>query len=491
VLRKAMEAGLTLLVCINKIDRHDARPDEAVNEVFDLMVNLGATDEQLDFPYVYAAARDGYAITDLADPRDDLEPLFQLILDHVPEPGGDPEAPLQFQVATLDYSPYLGRVIIGRIFQGVIKRGMQAVACRATGERDTFRVTSLMTFHGLERVDCDEAPAGDIVALAGAGEATVGDTVCPVDAPDPLPVLTIDEPTLSMTFMPNTSPFAGREGKYVTSRQIRERLQREAVSNVGLRIEPGTTTDSFIVSGRGTLHLSVLIETMRREGFELGISQPRVILKEVDGETHEPYEDVTIDCDEAHSGAVIEKLNERGGDMRDLRADGDGRARMRWIIPSRSLIGYRNDFLTDTRGTGTISHIFSHYAREKARRRVRANGVIIVQDLCTTAGYALDNLQERGVLFVGPAVKMYAGQVLGLHSRDRDLVVNPAKGKKLTNVRSSGTDDAIRLTPPRLMTLEDALEFIAEDELVECTPGSVRIRKRILDHNERKRAAKG
>jgi GTP-binding protein len=490
VLRKSLDLGLKVLVCINKIDRHDARPDEVVNEVFDLMVNLGATDEQLDFPYVYAAARDGYAISDLADPHDDLKPLFQLIVDHVPEPGGDADAPLQFQVATLDYSPYLGRVVIGRVFNGRIKRGMQAVACRADGGRDTFRVTSLMTFHGLERIDCEEAPAGDIVALAGAGGATVGDTICPVDAPNPMPVVSIDEPTLSMTFLPNTSPFAGREGKFVTSRQIRERLQREAISNVGLRIEPGTTPDSFVVSGRGTLHLSVLIETMRREGFELGISQPRVILKEVDGDTHEPFEDVTVDCDEAHSGAVIEKLSVRGGDMRDLRAEGDGRARMRWIIPSRGLIGYRNEFLTDTRGTGTISHIFSHYAKAKARRRRRANGVMIAQDACSTVGYALDNLQARGILFMGPAVAVYAGQVLGLHSRENDLIVNPSKGKKLTNVRSSGTDDAIRLTPPRLMSLEDALEFIESDELVECTPSSVRVRKRILDHNGRKRSAK-
>ena len=490
VLRKSLALGLRVLVCINKIDRADARSGEVLDEVFDLMVALGASDEQLDFPVVYAAARDGYAMNELGDPAEDLTPLFQMILDHVPAPKGDPDAPLRFQVATLDYSQYLGRICIGRVFDGTIKRGMQAVICNEDGTRETFRVTKLMTFHGLARVEAEAIGAGDLIALAGAGSATVGDTICPAGNPNPIPAIPIDEPTLSMTFTPNTSPFAGREGKYVTSRQIRERLQREIIANVGLKIEPGTTADSFIVSGRGTLHLSVLIETMRREGFELSISQPRVILKEIDGVTHEPFEDLSVDCEESYSGSVIEKLNQRGGDLRDLRVDTDGHSRMRWVVPARGLIGYRSDFLTDTRGTGTLSHVFSHYDVQKARRRQRANGAMLAQDPCTVVGYALANLQERGQLFTAPGDEVYAGQVIGLHSRDNDLIVNPAKGKKLTNMRASGTDDTVRLTPKRVFGLEEALEFIENDELVEVTPGDIRIRKRILDHNGRKRAGK-
>ena len=492
VLQKSLALGLKVLVCINKIDRKDARPDEVLDEVFDLMSALGAGDEQLDFPHVYAAARDGYAVMELGDEPGDLTPLFDMIVEHVPVPPSDVEGPLQLQVATLDYSPYLGRIAIGRVFRGSISRGMQAVICKSDGSRETFRVSKLMTFSGLSRVDADEVIAGDICALAGAGSATVGDTICPVSDPDPMPLMPIDEPTLSMTFTPNTSPFAGQEGKYVTSRQIRERLDREAIANVGLKIEPGTTIDSFVVSGRGTLHLSVLIESMRREGFELGVSQPLVILKEVDGHTHEPFEDVAVDCDEAFSGSVIEKLNLRGGELRDLRVDqGAGISRMRWLIPSRGLIGYRSEFLTDTRGTGTLAHVFSHYAPVKTRSRQRTNGVLLAQETCETVAFALANLQSRGELMVQPAVKVYTGQIIGIHSRDNDLIVNPAKSKKLTNMRASGTDESIKLTPPREMTLEDALEFIAPDELVEVTPTSIRVRKRILDHNERKRVSKG
>jgi GTP-binding protein len=488
VLRKSLALGLKVLVVINKIDRKDARSEEVLDEIFDLMVNLGASDEQLDFPLVYASARAGYAMNELEQEAKDLEPLFQMILDHVPEPQMDPNGPLQFQVATLDYSPYLGRIAVGRVFRGTIRRGLQAVICKHDGSRETFRVSQLMTFHGLERLEVEEVAAGDIVALSGAGTATVGDTICPADAPDPLPVLAIDEPTVSMSFLPNTSPFAGQEGRFVTSRQIRERLQREAIANVGLRIEPGTTPDSFIVSGRGILHLSVLIETMRREGYELSISQPRVILKELDGVTEEPFEDVSVDCEESYSGTVIEKLNQRGGELRDLRVDADGHSRMSWILPSRGLIGYRSEFLTDSRGTGTLSHVFSHYAPTKLRRAQRGNGVMLVQENVTTVAYALANLQERGQLIVEPGVDVYAGQVIGIHSRDNDLVVNPAKGKKLTNMRASGTDDTVRLTPPRVFSLEEALEFIADDELLEVTPTKMRIRKRILDHNERKRS---
>ncbi len=490
VLRKSLELGHRVLVCINKIDRKDARADEVLDEVFDLFSALNANDEQLDFPHIYAAARDGYAIAELDDEPVDLKPLLDMILREVPEPQGDPEAPLQLQVATLAHDPYMGRITIGRIYRGRIRRGMQATVVRPTGEQENFRVTKLMRFRGLERVDTNEAEAGDIVALAGAGDATVGDTICPADAPEPLPAIPIDEPTLKMTFMTNTSPFAGMEGKFVTSRQIADRLRRELVANVGLRIDPGPTPDAFIVSGRGTLHLSVLIETMRREGYELAVSQPEVILKDVGGKTHEPFEAVVIDVAEEYSGVVIEKLNARAGDLQDLHVDTDGHARMRWLIPSRSLIGYRSDFLTDTRGTGTLVHVFSHYGPAKAHRRRRMNGVIIVQDDGTTAGYALANLQERGQLFVGPGEKVYRGQIIGLRAKEKDLVVNPSKGKKLTNVRASGTDDAIRLSPPRIMSLEDAMEFIEDDELVEITPESIRLRKRILEHHLRKRSEK-
>ncbi len=490
VLQKSLELGLKALVCINKIDRKDARTDEVLDEIFDLFVNLDANDEQLEFPHVYAAARDGYAIKELTDEKKDLTPLFEMILEHTPKPKGSADEPLQLQVATLAHSPFLGRIAIGRIYRGRIKRGMSAVVCKPDGSREQFRVSKLMTFKGLERVDCDEAQAGDIVALSGAGDATVGDTICPADKPEPMAAIAIDEPTLSMTFMTNSSPFAGKEGKYVTSRQIMDRLEKELIANVGLRVAPGESADQFVVSGRGTLHISVLIESMRREGFELGVSQPQVIIKEIDGVKSEPFEEVAINCGEDYSGSVIEKLNQRGGELKDLKVTEDGIARQKWIMPSRGLIGYRSEFLTDTRGTGTLVHVFSHYGPVQTRRRVRTNGVIIVQEDCETAAYSLDTLQDRGQLFVGHGQKVYLGQIIGLHSRETDLIVNPGKGKKLTNMRASGSDDTIRLTPPREFTLEEALEFIAPDELVEVTPTSIRLRKRVLDHNERKRAEK-
>ncbi|MFT7578670.1 MAG: GTP-binding protein [Myxococcota bacterium] len=487
VLRKSLELGLAVLVCINKIDRPDGRPDEVLDEVFDLFSSLEANDEQLDFPHIYAAARDGYSVRELADPPKDLTTLFEFIIEHVPPPGGDKDAPLQLQVATLAHSPFMGRIAIGRIYNGEIKRGIQAVVVNPDGPREKFRVSQLMTFDGLDRIDCEHAVAGDIVALAGAGSATVGDTICLQAAPNPMPMIPIDEPTLSMNFSPNTSPFAGKEGKYVTSRQIGDRLERELLANVGLKIEQGPTPDVFIVSGRGTLHLGVLIETMRREGFELTISQPQVILKQVDGKTHEPYEDLAVDCGEAYAGSVIDKLNQRNGDMLDMQNMTDGHTRMRWSIPSRGLIGYRSEFLTDTRGTGTMMHVFSHYAEQKSALRRRQNGVMIVQDDCNTVGFALGNLQERGKLYVDTGIPVYHGQIMGLHSRENDLVVNPGKAKKLTNMRASGSDDTIKLTTPRVFTLEDALEFIGPDELVEVTPTSIRLRKRWLEHTDRKR----
>ena len=490
VLRKSLELGLKVLVCINKIDRKDARPDEVLDEIFDLFTSLDAGDHQLDFPHIYAAARSGYAINELDDEPKDLTPLFELILKHVPAPGGSVDAPLQVQVATLAHSPFLGRIAIGRIYNGVIKRGMQAVTCTPDGRQERFRVSQLMTFKGLERIDCEQAEAGDIIALAGAGGATVGDTICAAATPLPMKAIPIDEPTLNMQFMTNTSPFAGKEGKFVTSRQIKDRLDRELLANVGLKIEQGPAPEIFIVSGRGTLHLSVLIESMRREGFELAISQPQVILKEIEGVMSEPVEEVAIDCHADYQGLVIEKLNQRGGNMTDLSTALDGHSRMRWLVPSRGLIGYRSEFLTDSRGTGTLMHMYSHYAPVTTRRRSRGNGVMIAQDDGDTVAYALDNLQERGTLFLAAGVKVYSGQIIGLHARENDLVINPSKAKKLTNMRASGSDDSVRLTPPRTFTLEDALEFIEPDELVEVTPNSIRLRKRHLDHNLRKRNEK-
>lgn len=491
VLRKSLELGLRALVCINKIDRKDARPKEVLDEVFDLFVSLGANDEQLDFPVIYAVGREGWAVKELGETSGDLTPLFEFIVEHVPAPKSDPKAPLQMQVATLAHSPFLGRIAVGRIYAGTIKRGQQAVVCRPDGVRATFRVSQLMTFKGLERVDTDEAEAGDIIALAGAGDATVGDTICLAANPLPMAAIAIDPPTLSMTFSPNNSPFGGREGKFVTSRQIRERLERELLANVGLRVEPGQSLEQFVVSGRGTLHLSVLIETMRREGFELSVSPPQVILREGEGgQVEEPIEEVAIDCAEDYSGSVIEKLNQRGGELQDLQASLDGHVRMRWYCPSQGLIGYRSEFLTDTRGTGTIMHLFSHYAPSRGKTRMRKNGVLIVQDDGDTVTYALNTLQERGQLFVNPGEKVYHGQIIGLHSRENDLVVNPSKTKKLTNIRSSGADENIFLTPPKIFTLEEALEFIGPDELVEVTPKNIRLRKRHLLEHDRKRAAR-
>jgi len=488
VLRKSLELGLKALVCINKIDRKDARPKEVLDEVFDLFVSLGANDEQLDFPVIYAVGREGWAVLELGQTSTDLVPMFQFILDHVPLPTSDPALPLQMQVGLLMHSPFLGRIAVGRIYAGQIKRGQQAVVCRPDGSREQFRVSQLMTFKGLERIDCDEASAGDIIALAGAGDATVGDTICLAATPVPMPAIAIDAPTMSMTFSPNNSPFGGREGKFVTSRQIRDRLDRELLSNVGLKIEPGSSLEQFVVSGRGTLHLSVLIETMRREGFELSVSPPQVITRtNEDGKLEEPIEEVAIDCAEAYSGSVIEKLNTRGGELLDLQSSLDGHVRMRWYCPSQGLIGYRSEYLTDTRGTGTIMHLFSHYAVSKGKTRMRKNGVMIVQDDGETITYSLNTLQERGQLFVHPQQQVYHGQIIGLHARENDLVVNPSKVKKLTNIRSAGNDENIFLTPPRQFSLEEALEFIGSDELVEVTPKSIRLRKKYLDHNERKR----
>ncbi|MCC6748125.1 MAG: translational GTPase TypA [Deltaproteobacteria bacterium] len=485
VLRKALEQGFRPVVVINKMDRPEARPDWVHNEVFDLFSALGATDQQLDFPVVYASARAGWA-SHTESPGTDMNPLFEAIVKHVPEGQGDVNAPLQLQVATLDYSDYLGRIAIGRVMQGRIRRGLRAVCCRRDGSMDSFKVTRLMGFLGLERVERDEAVAGEVVALAGVDRVTVGETICEEERPAPLPPPPVDEPTIAMQFGINTSPFAGQEGQYVTSRHVLERLRKELEHNVGLQMQETEGRDYWRILGRGTLHLSVLIENMRREGYELSVGQPQVVLR--DGQ--EPWEEVTINVPQESSGVVIEKLAKRAGVLLSHEVDGNGISTLRLEIPSRGLIGYRSEFLTDTRGEGILYHAFARYAPIAGAIRRRENGAMIVQENTDTVTYGLHGLQERGRLLVGPGERVYAGQVIGLHSRANDLVVNPGKSKKLTNIRSAGADEKLFLTPPLRLSLEESIEVIADDELVEITPKSIRIRKRILDHNLRKREEK-
>ncbi len=487
VLRKALEHEYKPIVVINKMDRPESRPEWVHEQLFDLFDALGAHDEQLDFPIVYASGRDGWASHSETEPGTDLTALFEAIVENIDEPEHPEDEPLQLQVSTLDYSEYLGRIAIGRLAAGSIKKGMRAAVHRRDGKVDGFRVTKLMTFMGLERVDCEEAHAGQIVALAGVDKVTVGETICAEEHPLPLPLIPIDQPTISMIFHANTSPFAGREGNYVTSRQVLERLQRELEHNVGLRLEPlDNRMDAWRISGRGTLHLSVLIESMRREGYELGVGQPQVVMR--GGE--EPWEFVTVTVPEASAGVVIEKLARRSGIVMRHEVDSKGIATLELEIPSRGLIGYRSEFLTDTRGEGIIYHAFNRYAPRAGEIRRRENGALIVQDPCDTVGYGLSNLQERGRLLLGPGTKVYAGQVMGLHNRANDLIVNPGKKKQLTNMRASGSDDALRLTPHWQPTLEEAIELIADDEMVEVTPKSIRIRKITLDHNHRRKEAK-
>jgi GTP-binding protein len=483
VLRKALKQGLRPIVVINKMDRPEARPDAVLNEVFDLFGTLGAADEQLDFPVIYCSGRLGWASNDDRQPGQDLTPLLELILSAVPEAGGDPRAPLQLQVSTLDYSDYLGRIAIGRVHAGTIERGMDAVCCRRDGSRDTFRVTKLMGFLGLERTDRQRAVAGEIVALAGVDRVTVGETICAADQPLPLPLIPIDEPTVSMLFGVNTSPFAGNEGRFVTSRQLRERLEKELEHNVGLQMESTESQEFWRILGRGTLHLSVLLEKMRREGYEMSVGQPQVVLR--DGQ--EPYEEVVITVPNRHSGVVIDKLGKRFGVLVRHEVDEHDLATLELVIPSRSLIGYRSEFLTDTHGDGLLYHAMSHYGPVAGDLRRRDNGAMIVKQGCETVTYGLHGLQERGKLLLGPGVKVYAGQVVGLHNRKNDLVVNPGRKKNLTNIRAANRDEALHLTPPMAPSLEEALELIGDDELVELTPSSIRLRKRTLDHNARHR----
>lgn len=491
VTQKAFEHDLKPIVVINKIDREGARPDWVLDQTFDLFDMLGATDEQLDFPVIYASAINGFATDDHENITDNMDMLFQTIVDRVPPPPVEVDKPFQMQVSQLDYSSYLGVIGIGRIKQGSVTTNSQIAVINNEGSTRNGRIVKIFGFKGIERIEVSEASAGDIVAVSGIEELFISDTICDRDAIAALPALTVDEPTVTMTFQVNTSPFAGQEGKYLTSRQIRDRLQKELLHNVALRVDDTDDPEKFKVSGRGELHLSVLIENMRREGFELAVSRPEVIYKEVDGETHEPFESVTIDVDEEHQGTIMQALQERGGDLVNMTPDGKGRVRLDFSIPSRGLIGFQTDFMTMTSGSGLMYHVFDKYAVKKSKSfGQRKNGVLISNGTGKALGFAIFNLQERGKMMIGPTQMVYEGQVVGVHSRDNDLTVNPLKGKQLTNVRASGKDDAITLVPPIMHTLESALEFIDDDELVEITPESIRIRKRFLLEHERKRESR-
>lgn len=491
VTQKAFEQGLNPIVVINKIDRPGARPEWVIDQVFDLFDRLGATEEQLDFPVVYASALNGVAGLDLDDIKEDMTPLFQMIVDKVKPPVVDLNGPFQMQISALDYSSYVGVIGIGRITRGSLSPNQQVVVVDHKGNQRKAKVLQVMGYHGLQRVETDVAYAGDIVCITGVDKLGISDTLCSPDAVEALPALSIDEPTVSMTFQVNDSPFAGKEGKFVTSRNIKDRLEQELIANVALRVQQGDSPDKFIVSGRGELHLSVLIENMRREGFELGVSRPEVVQKVVDGEIHEPFEQVVIDVEEQHQGAVMEELGLRKGELTNMEPDGKGRIKLEFICPSRGLIGFRGQFLTMTSGSGIMTSIFDHYGPVKEGEVAkRQNGVLVSMVKGKTLAYGLHPLQDRGRLFLGAGVEVYEGQIVGLHSRSNDLVVNPTKAKQLTNVRASGTDDALTLSPPIRHTLEQALEFIEDDELVEVTPSSIRLRKKLLTENERKRAKK-
>ncbi|HVN34510.1 MAG TPA: translational GTPase TypA [Casimicrobiaceae bacterium] len=511
---KALKLGLAPIVIVNKVDRFGARPEWVVNQTFELFDKIGATEEQLDFPVVYASALNGWATLDVktakaaseragqgpgpapeARPEGaDMRPLFETILSRVPPPAGDADAPLQFQVAALDYSSYVGRLGIGRIRRGRMRGGQEVAVLSGPLGADQIapraKVGQLFAFSGMERVPVESAEAGDIVLVTGIEELAIGTTLASVDAPEALPPISVDEPTLSMYFQVNTSPLAGREGKYVTSRNLRDRLNKELLTNVALRVEETGDTDSFLVSGRGELHLTILIENMRREGYELAVSRPRVVLRDVGGVVCEPFEMLSVDVEEPHQGAVMEALGPRRGELTNMESDSRGRARLEYRIPARGLIGFHGEFMNLTRGTGLISHVFDGYAPVKGDIPERRNGVLVSQEEGEAVAYALWKLQERGRMFVSPGDKLYEGMVIGIHSRDNDLVVNPIKGKQLTNIRASGKDEAIDLTPPIALTLEYAVEFIADDELVEVTPKSIRIRKRFLKEHERKKASR-
>jgi GTP-binding protein len=488
VTKKALALGLKPIVVINKIDRPGARPNWVVDQTFDLFDKLGATDEQLDFPIIYASALNGFAKLDLADESDNMDSLFETVLKHVPSPSGDANAPLQLQLAALDYSSYTGRLGVGRVLNGRIKPGEMVVVMNHEVQVAQGRINQVLGFQGLDRVPVEEAEAGDIIIISGLDDIGIGVTICDRDSPVGLPVMAVDEPTLNMDFMVNTSPLAGTEGKFVTSRQIRERLAKELLTNVALRVEETADSDLFRVSGRGELHLTILLENMRREGFELACGKPRVVYKDIDGEKCEPFENLTIDLEDANQGVVMEEIGRRRGELTNMESDGMGRTRLEYHIPARGLIGFQSDFMTMTRGTGLMSHIFDDYKPVKPDMPGRHNGVLVSQENGEAVAYALWKLEDRGRMFVVPGDKLYEGMIIGIHSRDNDLVVNPIKGKQLTNVRASGTDEAVRLTTAIKLTLESAVEFIDDDELVEITPKSIRLRKRYLKEHERKRA---
>ncbi len=494
VTRKALALGLKPIVVVNKIDRPGSRPDWVINATFELFDKLGATEEQLDFPVVYASALNGYAGLEPTVRDGDMKPLFDAVLKHVPVRDDDIDGPLQLQISSLDYSSYVGKIGIGRIKRGRAKPLQDVLIMNGPDSTPIKgRINQVLKFKGLEREVVSEALAGDIVLINGIEEIGIGSTVCAVDAPEALPMLTVDEPTLTMNFMVNTSPLAGREGKFVTSRQLRERLERELKSNVALRVAPTDDDTVFEVSGRGELHLTILLENMRREGYELAVSRPRVVFKMIDDVRHEPFENLTVDVEEQHQGGVMEELGRRRGDLQDMQPDGKGRVRLEYRIPARGLIGFQGDFMTLTRGTGLMSHVFDAYGPvdpNKGELAGRRNGVLISQDDGAAVAYALWKLQDRGRMFVSHNDPVYEGMIIGIHSRDNDLVVNPIKGKQLTNVRASGTDEAVRLVPPIELTLEYAVEFIEDDELVEITPKSIRLRKRFLKEHERKRASR-
>jgi GTP-binding protein len=494
VTRKALALGLKPIVVVNKIDRPGARPEWVINATFELFDKLGATEEQLDFPVVFASALNGYASLESDVREGDMTPLFDAILKHVPVRDDDYDGPLQLQISSLDYSSYVGKIGIGRISRGRVKSLQDVLILNGPDSTPIKgRINQVLKFRGLEREVVTEAMAGDIVLINGIEDIGIGSTLCALDKPDALPMLTVDEPTLTMNFMVNTSPLAGREGKFVTSRQLRERLDRELKANVALRVAPTDDDTIFEVSGRGELHLTILLENMRREGFELAVSRPRVVFKMIDGVRHEPFENLTVDVEETHQGGVMEELGRRRGDLQDMQPDGKGRVRLEYRIPARGLIGFQGEFMTLTRGTGLMSHVFDAYGAvdpNKGELAGRRNGVLISQDDGAAVAYALWKLQDRGRMFVSHNDAVYEGMIIGIHSRDNDLVVNPIKGKQLTNVRASGTDEAVRLVPPIELSLEYAVEFIEDDELVEITPKSIRLRKRHLKEHERKRASR-
>ena len=492
VTQKAFDQGLKPIVVINKVDRDGARPDWVLHEVFDLFDRLGATEEQLDFPVIYASALNGYAGLEMDQMADNMEPLFASIVENVSPPEGDREAPFQMQISALDYNSYVGVIGIGRIKRGVAKPNMQVIVADVQGNTRKGKILQIKSHLGLERIEVAAAGAGEIVCIIGIDGLKISATLCDPDCVEALPALSVDEPTVTMTFQVNDSPFAGLDGKYVTTRNIKERLERELIHNVALRVEQGDSADKYRVSGRGELHLSVLIETMRREGFELAVSRPEVIVKEIDGVMQEPFECLQVDCNEEHQGSVIEELGLRKAEMQDLAPDGKGRVRLQFIIPTRGLIGFGSLFLSMTSGSGVLTHVFDHYGPVKRGEIAkRKNGVLVSMVKGKTLAYALFTLQNRGRLFVKPIVEVYEGMIVGLHCRDNDLVVNPTKAKQLTNIRAAGTDENLILTPPVQHSLEQAMEFIEGDELLEITPNHIRLRKRFLTENERKRQSRG